>query len=205
MIPSRYFALALGVWCALSASTARADEDATVTDEAEDGDEGDDIYEDEDEDEDEAEEEVIVNDKGEPVAKKEPDFKKQDLRGHDVGDGAATNLFEKDRFFVDKVDTKQTRKGTLVQGSLTSSSFLYRESSGVFTTAGGTDAGVGAAASKFGRLFTDLRLQTDFRHIAGGRWDARVDLRARVVTTPDSSPLTDPTRIQSGLDRKSVV
>ena len=32
--------------------------------------------------------------------------------------------------------------------------------------------------AKFSRLFTELRLQTDFRHIGGGRWDARIDARA---------------------------
>ena len=36
-----------------------------------------------------------------------------------------TTAFEKDRFFVDKSDTDKTEKGTLVQGSLTSTSFGY--------------------------------------------------------------------------------
>ena len=34
-------------------------------------------------------------------------------------------MFEKDRFFVDKVDTEKTAKGTLIQGSLASSTFVY--------------------------------------------------------------------------------
>jgi hypothetical protein len=109
-------------------------------------------------------------------------LQKQDLSGHDLGTTKKENAFERDRFFVDKTDTNKTEKGTLVQGSLTSTSFGYHES-------GGTIAPVGAnvpSASQFNRLFTDLRLQTDFRHIGAGPWDARVDVRGRVVTDPGS-------------------
>lgn len=122
------------------------------------------------------------------------EFKKQDLRGHAVEASSAKNVFEKDRFFVDKVDSKKTAKGTLVQGSLASSSFLYTESGGSL------GEGLGDASSKFSRLFTELRLQTDFRHIGGGKWDARIDTRARVVNTPGTESLSaDPDkRIQSG-------
>lgn len=161
--------VALGV--ALGPSAARADDD---------DDDDDDI--------------VIGDDK--PAAKPKGEFKKQDLRGHAVDSGSATNLFEKDRFFVDKVDTKKTAKGTLVQGSLASSSFLYTES------AGDLGEGLGSAASKFSRLFTELRLQTDFRHIGGGKWDARIDTRARLVTDPAAESLraVTPTRVQSGFN-----
>jgi hypothetical protein len=129
--------------------------------------------------------------------------------GDDGGDdGAATpakkgapSEFEKDRFFVDKVDSGKTASGTLIQGSFTSTSLLYREGGGAF--AGSTTDAQGSNASKFSRMFTDLRAQVDFRHLSGGTWDLRVDGRVREVSTPDPSTLgyapTDPTRIQSGL------
>jgi hypothetical protein len=107
------------------------------------------------------------------------EFVKQDLTGHDLAGSQKSNLFEKDRFFVDKVDSKKTAKQTLIQGSLTSTSFAYRESGGELANGDGT-----ASASPFTRLFTDLRLQTDFRHIGGGKWDARADLRGRYTANP---------------------
>jgi hypothetical protein len=125
---------------------------------------------------------------------------KQDLNGHDLGTKKSGNEFEHDRFFVDKTDTKKTAQGTLVQGSLTASAFAYHES-------GGTLSGLAVpTASPFNRLWADLRLQTDFRHIGGGRWDARVDVRGRAVTDPgNETPLLSaadtaaaPDRIQSG-------
>jgi hypothetical protein len=114
------------------------------------------------------------------------ELKKQDLNGHDLGTTKKENVFERDRFFVDKTDTSKTEQSTLIQGSLTSTSFGYHESGGNIDPA---MAGV-PSASQFNRLFTDLRLQTDFRHIASGRWDARVDVRARAVNDPGTS--TDP-------------
>jgi hypothetical protein len=116
---------------------------------------------------------------GPPKPTQPDDFKKQDLTGHDMGTDKKENVFEQDRFFVDKSDTKKTAKGTLVQGSLTSTSFLYRETGGTLA-----DDPIGniPSNSKFSRIFTDLRLQTDFRHIGGGRWEARVDARGRAVT-----------------------
>jgi hypothetical protein len=118
-----------------------------------------------------------------PKPEQTPEFRKQDLNGHDQAVDKKSNLFEKDRFFVDKVDTSKTEKKTLVQGSLTSTSFVYRESGGTIAP---NDAGV-PSASQFTRLFTDLRLQTDFRHLSGGKWDARVDLRGRAVASPGLS------------------
>jgi hypothetical protein len=125
-------------------------------------------------------------------------LQKQDLSGHDLGTNKKENVFERDRFFVDKVDTDKTEKGTLVQGSLTSTSFGYHESGGLIEPA---TAGV-PSASQFNRLYTDLRLQTDFRHIAAGKWDARVDVRGRYVTDPGIvttgfTPATNST-VQSG-------
>lgn len=114
---------------------------------------------------------------------------KQDLNGHDMASKKKTTEFERDRFFVDKTDTEKTANKTLVQGSLTSSSFIFKEFGGG-PFAGLTDSGNNA--SSIGRYFTDLRLQTDFRHIGGGRWDARVDARARLVNTPDQVDETMP-------------
>jgi hypothetical protein len=123
---------------------------------------------------------------------------KQDLSGHDLGTQKKENTFEKDRFFVDKVDTAKTAKGTLIQGSLASSTFAFTELGGDYSPTTGSDA------ARFSRYFTDLRLQTDFRHLSGGRWDARIDARARVVSTPPDcdgcamNASADPNHIQSG-------
>ncbi len=113
----------------------------------------------------------------------EPPMVKQDLNGHDMGSKKKTTEFEKDRFFVDKADTEKTEGKTLVQGSLTSSTFLWGESGGgKYPEITGTAGANGTSPS---RLWTDLRLQTDFRHIGGGRWDARIDGRIRLVSSPD--------------------
>jgi len=144
-----------------------------------------------------SEDDTVVVDDGAPKPKpKREEFKKQDLSGHAVEASTAKNVFEKDRFFVDKVDTKRTAQGTLVQGSIASSSFVYAESSGQLGNM------VGTSGSKFNRLFTELRLQTDFRHIGGGTWDARIDTRARLVNDPDATSLyaVTPTRVQSGFN-----
>ena len=123
---------------------------------------------------------------------------KQDLTGHDLGTNKKATEFEKERFFVDKSDTPDTEKGTLVQGSITSTTFAYTESGGNYPNNQGSDAG------SFSRLFTDLRLQTDFRHISASRWDARVDARVRFVDSPSPAtmgftPNYPPPHIQSGL------
>ncbi|HEX7837304.1 MAG TPA: hypothetical protein VF469_07570 [Kofleriaceae bacterium] len=130
------------------------------------------------------------------------ELQKQDLNGHDLGTAKKENLFERDRFFIDKTDTARTEKGTLIQGSLTSTTFGYHESGGTLTppVMGGAQV---PSASQFDRLFTDLRLQTDFRHIAASRWDGRIDVRGRLVTDPSpvTTNFTPPTNstIQSGL------
>jgi len=138
----------------------------------------------------------VVVDEAKPKAKpKKEEFKKQDLAGHAVEQSSAANVFEKDRFFVDKVDTKKTAEGTLIQGSLSSSSFIYTEGAGNLPIGG-------AAASKFSRMFTELRLQTDFRHIGGGSWDARIDTRGRFANDPrsESTRSVTPSHIQSGFN-----
>ncbi len=102
---------------------------------------------------------------------------------------------ERDRFYVDKDD--EDRDKTLWQGSLTSSSFYYTES-GV----DGTPYGPGeppANGSPYARMWTELRAQLDGRHLKGGRWDARIDARARVVPNPYPQDGADPARPQSGM------
>ncbi|MEO7729877.1 MAG: hypothetical protein ABIY55_02810 [Kofleriaceae bacterium] len=141
----------------------------------------------------------------EPATPSEPVIIKQDLSGHDLGPTKSANVFERDRFFVDKTDSEQTAKGTLVQGSVTSSTFGYHESGG--TLASANPAVTVPSASPYDRLFTDLRLQTDFRHISAGRWDARIDVRGRLVgesspVTPGWVPVTE-THAQSGLFGKN--
>jgi len=130
------------------------------------------------------------------------ELQKQDLNGHDLGTAKKPNAFESDRFFVDKTDSDKTEKGTLVQGSITSTTFGYRESGGILAPPPMTTVAV-PSNSPFTRLYTDLRLQTDFRHIGAGRWDARLDVRGRVVDQPGTLtagyvPVT-PTTVQSGL------
>ncbi len=129
---------------------------------------------------------------------------KQDLSGHDLGTNKKENLFEKDRFFVDKVDTKKTANKTLIQGSLSSSSLIYTERGGSYGAMQGDNS------AKFSRYYTELRLQTDFRHIAGSRWEARIDARARVVNKPaeDADPAgrvisSDPNHVQSGFNGRN--
>jgi hypothetical protein len=134
------------------------------------------------------------------------ELQKQDLNGHDLGAAKKANVFERDRFFVDKTDSAKTEKGTLIQGSFTETSFAYHESGGNLPVqpgdAGPTQSPNVPSASQFNRLYTELRLQTDFRHIGGGRWDARIDVRGRVVNDPGPTdvgytPATD-SRVQSG-------
>ncbi len=140
--------------------------------------------------------------KAKATSSSKDEFRKQDLRGHDVDANAIGNPFQKNRFFVDKVDSAKTEKSTLVQGSLQWSNFAYLESGGALP-ANGADAG--SAASKFSRYFTDVRLQTDFRHISGGRWDGRIDARGRYVNDPASSSAdsADANHVQSGFNGTS--
>jgi len=114
-----------------------------------------------------------------------------------LGAGVAhAQSVEDERFFIDKEDEDEDK--TLWQGSLTSTSFFFRESGGQGTALGG-----GASvdnASPFSRLFTDLRAQVDGRHLRGGRWDLRFDGRIRMVKDPFAAnhPQSDPNFIQSG-------
>ncbi len=149
-----------------------------------------------------------VEDEADPREDELPE--KQNLSGRDEGTDKKPTEFERDRFFVDKVDTEKTEKGTLVQGSLASSTFFYGERGGNYLDAPGGMALTNAPNTGPSRLFTELRLQTDFRHISGSRWEARIDTRARVVNSPANAAYTteampttltesEPNRIQSGL------
>lgn len=118
------------------------------------------------------------------------------------------NSFQKLRFFVDKDESAKTAKGTLYQGSITSSSFVYRETGGTLDGAAGA-TGV-TSNSKFMRMFTDLRAQLDALHIGGTRWDFRLDGRARVMNDPKQSTqntvnpgISYPTRVQGGVFGKN--
>jgi hypothetical protein len=120
--------------------------------------------------------------------------------GRPGGGGGDANAFEQSRFYIDKLDSAKTAEGTLFQGSLTSSSFYYREGGGVL--AGAAATGV-RSNSEFARAFTDLRAQLDALHVAGGRWDFRVDARGRAIGDPDQNTtsgvgLEFPTRVQGG-------
>ena len=123
-----------------------------------------------------------------------------DDRADGGGVAGRDNSFEENRFFIGKVDTDDTEDRTLWAGSLTSSSFLYRESGGALPGADGM-AGV-TSNSPFSRMFTDLRTQLDGKHIAGGRWDLRLDGRGRLVNNPEealaNASSSGGTRVQSG-------
>ena len=174
-----------------------ADEDATADDSGDDS-------SDEDASDKKKPKAKPAPDEADDTARQDKDFQKQDLSGHDLGSKKKDNEFERDRFFVDKADTSKLQKTTLVQGSLSSSSFYYSESGGAYP-----NLTAGDDAAKFSRMFTELRLQTDFRHISGGHWDARIDARIRAVNDPPDTnylvannpmaPVT-PTHIQSGLN-----
>jgi hypothetical protein len=126
-------------------------------------------------------------------------------------DRSNSNAFEKERFFIDKIDTRDTEEKTLFQGNIISSTFFYSESGGGKLPTNNTNAALdpGTTNSEFSRLFTDLRLQLDARHIAGGRWLSRVDVRGRAATDPAMNTPSQVyggdanTRVQSGLTGES--
>lgn len=83
-----------------------------------------------------------------------------------------------DRFFFQPIESEEELEDTSVRGSITSSTFLYRETGGVGTGFTGS-AEQPESASLVDRVFTDLRLQLDAEHIQGGAWDFRGDVRGR--------------------------
>jgi hypothetical protein len=98
---------------------------------------------------------------------------------------AAAQELGAERFFADTPEDEQDRQSTAFDGSLTSTTFYYRESGDDAPPVGmGAAAGVGAfSASPVDRIFTDLRAQLDAKHIAGSRADFRADVRGRLNTT----------------------
>ncbi len=120
---------------------------------------------------------------------------------NDGDDDAVQSEFEKDLFYVDKIDDRVTIDKTLVQGSFTSSSFVYKESGGALPGTAGT-LGV-TSGSPASRMFTDLRAQFAARHVSGGNWDVRLDGRVRYAANPadastGANTLDDDVRAQSG-------
>lgn len=88
-----------------------------------------------------------------------------------------------DRFFAEKAeDDAAEEDSTLVQGALTSTTFVYRENGPIADNLVGGVVGV-ENASEFDRIFTDLRARLDARHIKGSSWDFRADARVRVAPT----------------------
>ena len=132
---------------------------------------------------------------------------KQDLTGHDLGTNKKANEFEKDRFFVDKVDTDEDREGHARPGQPHVELVRLHESRRQATAP--TASAPATSNAAFSRLFTELRLQTDFRHIGGGRWDAR-DRRARALrqhaatTTPATHDRSEPRPVRASTARTST-
>jgi hypothetical protein len=197
----RVLAIVLALATAAPAAWAQEDEEEEDSGDDEGGDEEGEDEEGGEEEEEEAE--PAASDEEEEDVTDEALPPKQNLTGHDMGTNKRTNEFERDRFFVDKVDTEKTEDGTLIQGSIASSSFLYAERGGAYSDPVPADMLPAPLGDNVGptRLFTELRLQTDFRHIKASRWDARIDTRARFVTTPENvSTITPTNQIQSGLN-----
>jgi hypothetical protein len=85
-----------------------------------------------------------------------------------------------DRFFADTPADEDDRDGTTYDGSLTSTTFYYREDGDLAPPVGPTAP---FSASPVDRIFTDLRAQLDAKHIGGSRADFRADVRGRFNTT----------------------
>ncbi|WP_428267577.1 hypothetical protein [Haliangium sp.] len=81
-----------------------------------------------------------------------------------------------DRFFTEKVEEDQSK--TVVQGSLTASTFVSQE---IGDSIQPDTVELADNASPVPRVFTDLRARLGVRSIAGGALDARVDARLRYV------------------------
>lgn len=110
----------------------------------------------------------------------------------------------KDRFFFEGVESKSERQHTTYDGSLTSTTFLYKET-GDQGAALQANAEGPLTASPVSRIFTDLRGQLDARHIGGSHVDFRADVRGRYTTsytnttTPEGVPSDEnPIPFQSG-------
>lgn len=91
-----------------------------------------------------------------------------------------------DRFFADPTtpedDSKTKRKSDEAEyrGSLTSTTFGYRETGSVSQPLPGATVGA-ENASPIDRLFTDLRAQVNGKHVSGKEWNVRFDARVRLT------------------------
>lgn len=92
-----------------------------------------------------------------------------------------------DRFFFVEASDEEERAETAYDGSLTSTTFYYREdgSQAAPLTAGATGPLI---ASPVDRLFTDLRAQLNAKHISGSRVDFHFDGRGRLSETKAETP-----------------
>ncbi|HUH02296.1 MAG TPA: hypothetical protein VML75_09885 [Kofleriaceae bacterium] len=103
------------------------------------------------------------------------------LAAFGIGPGATWAQQGEDRFFVEKDEPEDAAEDdTLIQGSLTSTTFGYRETAPVAQALTGGLVGV-ENASPIDRVYTDLRGQLDARHLKGSSWDARADARIRMT------------------------
>lgn len=82
-----------------------------------------------------------------------------------------------DRFFSNKVvKPADEGKETIVEGSITSTTFAYTEFGGTPIPDNNTFENYSPAA----RLFTDIRAQLDARNLSGSTWNLHMDGRVRV-------------------------
>jgi hypothetical protein len=90
-----------------------------------------------------------------------------------------------DRFFAEEKVSEEAPTTTAFDGSLTSTTFYYREDGDLAPPVGDTAP---FAASPVDRIFTDLRAQMHAKHIGGSRAAVRADLRGRFNTTTFTTP-----------------
>jgi hypothetical protein len=110
-----------------------------------------------------------------------------------LGGTASAQEPGEDRFFFVAEESEDEREKTAYDGSLTSTTFYYREdgSQADPLLPGATGP---FSASPVNRLFTDLRAQLSAKHIAGSKVDFRFDGRGRYDATSydvASNPLDD--------------
>lgn len=111
-----------------------------------------------------------------------------------------------DRFFTAKVATdKDDESSVVTQGSLTSTSFLFRELGGLALGANDPLYANNYNNSRVTRFFTDLRAQLTVKRLDGQGWSMRADARVRVspgcAFTTDFQGIGDAVncRTQSGI------
>ncbi len=90
----------------------------------------------------------------------------------------------------DEPESEEESEKTKYEGRITSSTLGYRETGEVADPlAPGTAAP--ESASPINRLFTDMRLQVNALHVSGGKWDVRLDSRARQNNKGPETSLVD--------------